>query len=196
MNNLKYFALSKHIPIISDEALSVIKTVIMANNYKTMLELGTAIGYSSIMLSDNLNYIETIEKKSALYEEALNQIALHQKENIIIARLGDALKLTPLKDKYDLIFIDAAKGQYINYFKRFQDYLNDGGAIITDNLNFHNLELEFVSKQTKKLLKKIDDFKSFLITNNDFETSFLDQGDGLSISIRKGAKDEIIINNP
>lgn len=195
MNKLKYFALSKHIPIISDEALKIIKEVIKENNYQTMLELGTAIGYSSIMLSSDLNYIETIEKKELLFEEALRQIKLNNKEAIITVRLGDALKITPLKDNYDLIFIDAAKGQYINYFKKFKQYLNEGGVIITDNLHFHNLELESVSKQTKKLIKKIADYKEFLINNEEFETKFIDQGDGLSIS-KKEVTNEIINNNP
>ncbi len=185
MNKLKYFALSKHIPIISDDALKVIENVIIKNNYKTMLELGTAIGYSSIMLSKHLTYIETIERNKLLYEEAIKQIKLYNKENIITARLDDALKVEPLKDKYDLIFIDAAKGQYINYFKRFKNYLSDYGVIITDNLNFHNLEIELVSKQTKKLINKIEEFKKFLTLNEEFETTFLNKGDGLSLSVKK-----------
>ncbi len=182
MNKFKYFALSKHIPIISDEALNIIKKVIIDNNYQTMLELGTAIGYSSVMLSSVLKEIETIERNKTLHEEALKQIKLYQKEQIITARLADALEVKPLKDKYDLIFIDAAKGQYKNYFNKFKSYLNDNGAIITDNLNFHNLELDEVSKQTRKLITKIEKFKQFLVDNEEFETQFINLGDGLSIS--------------
>lgn len=185
MNKLKYLALSKHIPIISDEALALIKEIIIANKYQTLLELGTAIGYSSIMLSETVKYLETIERNEVYYQEALKQIELYHKEKIITARLGDALTITPYKEGYDVIFIDAAKAQYLNFFKRYQNYLNENGVIITDNLNFHDLKLELVSKQTKKLIKKIATYRQFLINNEKFTTTFINKGDGLSISKRK-----------
>lgn len=185
MNKLKYYNLSKHIPIITDEALNYIKEIIKEKNFKSMLEIGTAYGYSSIMLSDCLTYIETIEVKEDYYKEAVKQITMANKENTIKPRLGDGLVLEPLINSYDLIFIDAAKGKYEDFFNKYKKYLSEEGLIITDNINFHNLDLKYVSKQTIKLIKKIEKFKEFLINNEDFETTFLNIGDGLSISKRK-----------
>jgi predicted O-methyltransferase YrrM len=93
--------------------------------------------------------------------------------------------------KYDMIFIDAAKGQYTKFFEKFKYFLNDGGVIISDNLKFHghvgnsaNIE----SKNLKSLVQKIESYIDFLKDNEEFDTEFFDIGDGLSVSVKKSAK--------
>jgi len=101
----------------------------------------------------------------------------------------DALDVNLSNDiKYDLIFIDAAKGQYTKFFEKFKYFLSDGGFIITDNIKFHGYvghsdELE--NGNLKSLVKKIEGYIDFLKNNNEFDTNFYDIGDGLSISVKK-----------
>lgn len=183
MKQIKLKALSHHIPILSDEGILFIKEQIKQRHLKSMLEIGTAIGYSSIAFSDDLQHITTLEREAHLYEMALKNIEDYQKTNIEVV-LIDALNYTPTQT-FDLIFIDAAKAQYERFFNRFSPYLNPGGVIICDNLNFHHLDKYEVSKQTRNLIRKIENFKTFLKNNPHFNTIINDVGDGMSISWRK-----------
>lgn len=183
MKQLKITALSHHIPILSDEGILFIKDQIKQRNIKTMLEIGTAIGYSSIAFSNDVLSITTLERDESLYLMALENIKAYHKDNIK-AILVDALDYEP-DQTYDLIFIDAAKAQYERFFNKYKNYLNKDGVIICDNLNFHHLNKKDVSKGTRNLLKKLEKFKTFLKTNNEFETFFTNIGDGMSVSWRK-----------
>lgn len=183
MKKLKLKALSHHIPILSDEGILFIKAQIKEKNLKTMLEIGSAIGYSSIALADDLEKITTLEREVTYHHMALENIKAYHKTNIK-AVLVDALEYVP-DETYDLIFIDGAKAQYERFFNRYKAYLNIGGIIICDNLNFHHLEQNEVSKGTRNLLRKLEKFKLFLKNNKEFETSFFEVGDGLSVSWRK-----------
>jgi len=170
-------------PIVSDEGLLFLIKQIKNNNVKEVLEIGSGIGYSAIMLEDYVNKITTIEKNIYIYKIASMNIEKYSNGKIILHN-SDALDLE-LKDTYDLIFIDAAKAQYKKIFNKFKNNLKSNGIIICDNLNFHNLNPNEVSKNTKALLRKIANFKEFLKTNKDFETTFTNRGDGMSISRRK-----------
>lgn len=180
MKTFKIKALSHHIPILSDEGILFIREAILKYNIKSMLEIGTAIGYSSIVLSEHLESIDTLEREESLYIEAKKNIQEYQKSNITPI-LVDAKNYTPTR-KYDLIFIDAAKAQYEYFFTKYSAYLNKGGIIICDNLNFHHLSKDEVSKGTRNLLKKLEKFKEFLKNNPNFITEFSDVGDGMSLS--------------
>ena len=103
--------------------------------------------------------------------------------------LADALEIDiNLLGKYDLIFIDAAKAQYINFFNKFKVLLNDNGVILTDNLLFHGLVLEkdtIESRNLRQLVKKIDNYNYWLMEQNDFDTTIYNIGDGIALSIKK-----------
>lgn len=182
-SNLKKEAILKDIPIITDETLEFIVELIKTNNVKTILEIGSAIGYSSIMFSSYVDTITTIERNEDLAKEAISNIKKHNLENKIEVIFADALTAT-ITDKYDMIFIDGAKAQYKKFFEKYQDNLNENGIIICDNLNFHNLDITKVSRSTRQLIKKLNDFKNYLKDHQDFDTSFYDNGDGLSVSRR------------
>jgi|SRR5690554_1290158 len=182
-SELKQLALQMKFPIVSDEGLLFLIKQIKNNNVKEVLEIGSGIGYSAIMLEDYVNKITTIEKNIYIYKIASMNIEKYSNGKIILHN-SDALDLE-LKDTYDLIFIDAAKAQYKKIFNKFKNNLKSNGIIICDNLNFHNLNPNEVSKNTKALLRKIANFKEFLKTNKDFETTFTNRGDGMSISRRK-----------
>ncbi len=186
ITNLEIYAKENNVPIIQKEGLNFLIEYIKQNNVKTILEIGTAIGYSSInmaLVSDDIQ-ITTIERNEKMYKQAIKNIKDFNLENRINVIYGDALD-TVIQDKYDLIFIDAAKAQYIKFFEKYKQNLQMNGTIITDNLNFHGLALhpeEIHSKNLKALVRKINNYKYFLINNKEFQTVFYEIGDGIAVS--------------
>lgn len=186
ITNLEIYAKENNVPIIQKEGLNFLIEYIKKNNVKSILEIGTAIGYSAInmaLISDDIQ-ITTIERNEKMYKEAIQNIKNFNLENRINVIYGDALETT-VEGKYDLIFIDAAKAQYIKFFERYKQNLQINGAIITDNLNFHGLAShpeEIHSKNLKALVKKINKYKEFLINKDDFSTKFYETGDGIAVS--------------
>ena len=186
MDRLEKYAKENNIPIMQKDGILFLKDYIKNNDIKTILEIGSAIGYSAInmaLVDKNIKII-TIEKDINRYKEAIKNIKLFNLENQIKIILGDA-KETKIDEQFDLIFIDAAKAQYISFFEKYKHNLNDNGVIITDNLNFHGLtdsNVEIKSKNLKALVKKINNYKDFLKNNPEFTTEFINIGDGISIS--------------
>ena len=183
---LEKYAEENNVPIIQKEGLNFILNYIKENKVKKILEIGTAIGYSAInmaLIDENIK-ITTIERNKEMFSLATKNIKdfnLEKRINIIYA---DALE-AEIKDKYDLIFIDAAKAQYIKFFEKYKSNLKENGAIITDNLNFHGLANnpeEIHSKNLKALVRKINNYKEFLKENKEFKTNFYEKGDGISVS--------------
>lgn len=186
INTLEIYAKENNVPIIQKEGLNFLIEYIKNNNVKTILEIGTAIGYSSInmaLISNDIK-ITTIERNKNMYEKAIKNIKDFNLENRINVIFGDALE-TNIQGKYDLIFIDAAKAQYIKFFEKYKHNLHKEGTIITDNLNFHGLAVhpdEIHSKNLKALVRKINNYKEFLIENKEFHTTFYETGDGIAVS--------------
>ena len=187
-NELRVFAKENNVPIIQDEGLHLLRQVIMLKNAKNILEIGTAIGYSAIQMAKLDSYVDTIEINVDSYNLAINNINRANLSDKINVFLDDALliDLSKLK-KYDLIFIDAAKAQYINFFNKFKVLLNDNGVIVTDNLLFHGLVLEenIESRNLRQLVGKIKKYNEWLLDQTDFDTTIYNIGDGMAISIKK-----------
>lgn len=183
--DLKEYAKAHNIPIITDDGLLFLKTLIKDNNVKNILEIGTAIGYSALNMASYNTNVVSLEKDEALYNIALENIKQYNYEDKVCVILHDATKDYQFTKKFDLIFIDGAKAQYIKFFTNFKDYLNPKGIIVTDNLSFHNLKPENVNRHTRQLLRKIESFKTFLKENQDYETIFYNIGDGMSVSKRR-----------
>ena len=185
---MKEYAVQNKVPILKDESLMFILDYIVHNEVRSILEIGTAIGYSSInmaLLNKDIK-ITTIERDPKMYEEAIKNIKDNSLDNQIEVILADALTVD-LNKKYDLIFIDAAKAQYIKFFEKFKYNLNEKGVIITDNLLFHGLVAKkdtIESKNLRSLVTKIDNYVKFLKDNQEFSTIFYEIGDGLSVTRR------------
>ena len=187
---IEKYAKEENIPIMQKSGIEFLENYIRENNVKTILEIGTAIGYSSIRMASISKDIKitTVERDEDRYKIACENFKNFNLQDQIDIILNDALDIE-LKDKYDLIFIDAAKAQNIKFFEKFKNNLNKEGTIITDNLNFHGLTdkvEEIKSKNLRALVRKINNYKEFLIQNREFKTEFLDIGDGISISIKRG----------
>lgn len=185
LNELKLKALENQIPILSDDGLLFLVKTILDHKVKTILEIGSAVGYSAIAMVVHTNAsVVTIERDEARYLQAVENVKSFGLESKIKVLLQDALT-EDVSGLYDCIFIDAAKAQYEKFFLKYQNQLTENGFIITDNLNFHHLDITKVKRGTRNLIKRLNGFKTFLQENKEFETSFTDIGDGMSVSVRK-----------
>jgi len=187
---MKEYAYDENVPIMSDDGIMYLIDYIGKCNIKNILEIGAAIGYSAIMMascSPDIT-ITTIERDEKRYLEAVKNIKKAKLEDRINILYSDAFDVK-LEEKFDLIFIDAAKAQSINFFEMFEKNLKDRGTIITDNMNFHGLVDEdpenIKSRNLRQLVRKIKKYKDFLENNELYDTEFLDIGDGLAVSIKK-----------
>ena len=187
---LKKYAKENNIPIMMDDGIDFLTSLISQRKIKNILEVGTAIGYSAIMMAlvdDNIK-ITSIEKDRERYFEAIKNIKKFNLEDRITLIYNDALE-TKLKNKYDLIFIDAAKSKNQDIFEHFSKNLNDKGIVVTDNLSFHG----YVNKKTNEiknrnirgLVRKIKNYISFLNQNDEYKTVFYEIGDGMSVTTKK-----------
>ena len=186
---IKKKSLDDKVPIIQDDSIEYINNYIKENNIKNILELGTATGYSAIMMaSSNDVHVTSIERDESRYLEAVKNVKACNLEDKITLIFKDALEVE-LDDKYDLIFIDAAKGQNIKFFTKYEKNLTNNGTIITDNMLFHGYvemnEEEITSKNIRGIVRKIKDYMDFLYSNNEYDTELLHIGDGLFVSKRR-----------
>ncbi|MDV3198171.1 MAG: hypothetical protein Q8888_00710 [Vigna little leaf phytoplasma] len=179
LSKLRIFSLTNNIPIITDETMNFLQQVLIDNHFLDILEIGTAIGYSALAMSNKNNIIHTIEKDYTLACLAKQFLSSFYPSIKVI--WADAL-IYKVKQKYDFIFIDAAKVQYYKLFQKYNCYLKPHGMIICDNLNFGYRDIKFLTRSRKRIIQKLYEFKQFLKTNKDFDNYFLNIGDGLSIS--------------
>lgn len=189
INELEEYAKENNIPIMLKDGIEYLCNYIKNNNILTILEIGSAIGYSSIkmaLVNPNIKII-TIEKDHNRYLQAIKNIHKFNLDNQITILNEDALEST-ITSKFDLIFIDASKGNNINFFNKYKYNLNDFGVIITDNLSFHGLvenEELIKTKNQRGLVKKIKNYLLFLKNNQEFDTIYVPVGDKISISTLK-----------
>lgn len=186
---LEEYAKENNIPIMERDGIEFMLKYIQENDIQNILEIGTAIGYSAIrmaLLNPNI-HVTTIERDEKRYLEAIKNIKDFHLENQITVIFDDAFDVT-LNQQYDLIFIDAAKSQYIKFFEKFQKNLKEHGVIISDNLDFHGLvnsSQEGLSRNVRGLVRKLKSYISYLEENQSYETTFYKIGDGISISKRR-----------
>ena len=191
INEAYDYALKNNVPIITDDGLLCLLNIIKISKAKSILEVGTAIAYCAMHMADLSDdmHIDTIERKKDMYNIALDNVKKANMENKINLIFGDALDVEIDENvKYDLIFIDAAKSQYIKFFEKYEKYLNPGGIIVSDNLLFHGLienETAEVGKDLRAMLRKIRNYNEWLKNNDQYDTTFLRIGDGMAISIKK-----------
>lgn len=188
---MEKYAIDNNVPIIEKKSIAFIMKYIKNNNVLNVLEIGSAIGYSAILMASSTKDVQvtTIERDEVRYMECLKNVKKCGMEKKINVVFQDALELNLSEElRYDLIFIDAAKGQYTKFFEKYKNYLNPGGAIITDNIKFHG----YVGESSKldkgnlrSLVEKIENYVEFLENNPEFDTKFYDIGDGLSVSTWK-----------
>ena len=190
IKEIKKEAKENKVPIMEDDGIDFLTTFIIKHQIKNVLEIGTAVGYSAIMmaLANPKVKITSIERDEKRYLEAVKNIKKLGLENRITLLLRDALTVK-WQDTIDLVFIDAAKAQNIKFFELFSRNLQDGGYIITDNMYFHGLveknEKEIESHNVRGIVRKIKEYINFLKENEDYETTIMPIGDGIAVSKKR-----------
>lgn len=194
IKEMEKYAEEENIPIMQKRGMTFLCKFIKKNNIKKILEIGTAIGYSAINMAlvDEDIQVVSIERNQEKYIEAIKNIKKCDLDKRISLILGDALDIE-LQDKYDMIFIDAAKGQYLNFFNKYKDNLVDDGFIVSDNIEFHgyveNYE-QIENRNLRQLVGKLKKYIDFLNNNEEFETKFYKVGDGIAITYKKDIVNE------
>lgn len=183
------YADENDVPIMQNEGIAFLIMLLNVKKPLRILEIGSAIGFSSSIMALNSNAtIDTIERDIKMITECKkNHLELGLTERINLIE-GDALDtLETIKDKkYDFIFIDAAKAQYIKFFEMYSPLLNDDGIILSDNLYFHDLLFEEVNnRDLRQLVRKVGKYNDFLLNHPEFETHIFKIGDGVGVSTRK-----------
>lgn len=182
-------ARKRGIPLMLDDGMDFMLDYIYKNNVKSILEIGSAIGWSSMkmaLVSSDISVV-TIEKDIDRYNEAFCNINDMNLSSRISIYNMDACEFETDK-KFDLIFIDASKGKNKLFFEKFCNNLTEKGVIITDNLSFHGLvqnDSLIKTKNQRGLVNKIKDYIAFLENNTEYVTEFINIGDGISISKKK-----------
>lgn len=181
---LKNICINNNIPIIRDNTLDLILDWIKNNDIYSILEIGTAYGYSSLAFSMNekINFIETIEKNFNNYKIAIDFISPLKIEKLNLLNI-DAFEYETNK-KFDLIFIDGPKSNQIKLFNKYLHFLSDNGVIFIDNLylnKIRNIPEESKTNSQKNIIKKVDEFVNYLKSQKSWKFELIDIDDGVGI---------------
>lgn len=188
--NMQGFAKTNKVPIITPEVAQLISVICKIKKPKNILELGTAIGYSAIILAKEMEKggeITTIEKSPEMISLAKEFIKKAGFENNIKIIGGDALEvLKYLNGSYDLIFLDAAKGHYIDFLPHLLRLLNKGGVLVSDNILYKGMVADdkLVVRRKITIVRRLREYLSKITSIDELETTILPIGDGVSVSYK------------
>ena len=184
---IKEYALERHIPIIMDDTLEVIEKYLKENAPKKILEIGAAVGYSAMCFSEFLSdggSIDTIEREEERIAEAKENFKKVGVQDIITLYEGDAVEILPtLTEKYDMVFIDAAKGKYPFFLNQALRMLNKNGIIFADNILYKGYVMSDYNKHKQRTaVRNLREYIKEVMENPELKTEILEVGDGLAIS--------------
>ena len=192
-NAIEKEALADGVPIIRKEMGNLLKVLLLLKQPQKILEVGTAVGYSSILMSENMPQncrITTIENYEKRIPVAKNNFKRAGKEEVITLLEGDAMDiLKELDGTYDFIFMDAAKGQYINFLPELLRLMPAGGLLISDNVLQEGDIVESrygVTRRNRTIHTRMREYIYTLTHAEQLETSIVPIGDGITLSVKKG----------
>lgn len=191
LNELERFAIETNVPIIRSQMQSFLKLLLAIKQPKQILEVGTAIGFSALLMSEygpencRITTIEKYEKRIPLAKENFKRAG---KEDQIVLLEGDAVEiLKKLDGPYDFIFMDAAKGQYIHFLPDILDLMPIGGLLISDNVLQDGDVLESryaVTRRDRTIHSRMREYLYELKHNEQLQTDILPIGDGVTVSVK------------
>ncbi|WP_461204504.1 O-methyltransferase [Clostridium sp. DL1XJH146] len=194
LDDLENYAHINNVPIVQKEVANLIRFIISIKKPIKILELGTAIGYSSILMnieSKNNSKITTIERSDKMYDIAVENIKKYNMDKSINVIKGDCLDvIQALNQKFDLIFIDAGKGHYNHYLPHCLRLLKDDGMIISDNVLFRGMVAsdDLVIRRKITIVKRMREYLEEISIREDLNTTILPIGDGVAITLRRNNK--------
>ncbi|MGL4425204.1 MAG: O-methyltransferase [Cetobacterium sp.] len=181
---MEAFALENNVPIITKEVAKYLEFLVSSHNFKNILEIGTAIGYSGTIMGriakKNGGNLTTIEIDEIRYSQALENFEKANLLDSVNLILGDGtVEVKKLNEKFDFIFIDASKGHYMEFFNDSFTRLSDNGMIFIDNIMFRGYLYKEYPKRFKTIVRRLDEFITYLSQNHDFV--LLPFGDGIGL---------------
>ena len=193
LSTMEQFAKEHHIPIMELVAIESLLQFLRMQQPKSILEVGSAIGYSAIRMAYTLPeaVITTIEKDESRFQLASDYLEQAELTSRIQLLHGDALEIDVdsfSKTNYDALFIDAAKGQYQRFFEKYSPLVPSGGVIYCDNMLMHGfteIDIQEVPRRKRTMVRNLQHFTKWLMNHEEYETTFLPIGDGITISIKR-----------
>lgn len=189
---IEKYALETFVPIIRKEMESFLKVILTIKQPKHILEIGTGIGYSAILMSENINdeaTITTIENYEKRIEIAQNNIIKYKMKDKIKLMKGDALEILPtINQQFDFIFMDAAKAQYINFLPHVLRLLKKDGILLSDNVlqDGDIIESRFaITRRNRTIHSRMREYLYTIKNNSELETTIIPIGDGITLSVKK-----------
>lgn len=197
LDKLEQHALERHVPIIRRSTQQILRFLMAVSQPKEILEVGTAIGFSGIFMLEYLNrfrpdgHLTTIEKVSYRIEEAAGHFKAAGFDKQVTQMCGDAKEILPCLvsqgNTYNLIFMDAAKGQYIHFYPAIKELLSTGGLLVSDNVLQDGTIIQprySITRRDRTIHARMREYLYTLSHDEDFETITLPMGDGLTLSYK------------
>ncbi|MEK4386623.1 O-methyltransferase [Solibacillus sp. FSL W7-1464] len=189
---MERFAEQNHVPIMQLAGIESLNQILRIQNPKSILEIGTAIGYSAIRMAQALpqSHIVTIERDVSRVQYAKEFIARSEVANRIQVIEGDALEvdMDSLPATFDAVFIDAAKGQYMKFFEKYASLVPSGGVLYIDNMYMHglsDLDIKEVPRRKRTMIRNLKTFSDWIMAHPDYSSAFFPVGDGLLICLKR-----------
>ncbi|MCI5997630.1 MAG: O-methyltransferase [Peptoniphilaceae bacterium] len=187
---MEFYAQQNAVPIIEVEVARFLEFLVMLKKPKRILEIGTAIGYSALIMNKaypkcKITTIEIDEKNFLKAKEFVRLAGCEKNIDIIYADANDALDF--ISKKYDMIFMDAAKGQYISFFEKSIEKLNKDGILVSDNILFRGLVAKEKNDIRRKstIVRRLREFLTMITNDEKFTTTIVPIDDGMAISYKK-----------
>ena len=182
---IEEYAAKNFVPIARKDFVELFKDLIIKNNFHDILEIGSAIGYTTVNLAllENV-YVTTIEYNDARYELCMENIKDFNVEDKVLAIHDDALNVF-ISQKFDVIFIDAAKAKNIKFFEKYEIYHKDNGIIIIDNIELNDFKKNVSPKKAKFYKGKINELKEYIASLTNYDVCYSEIGDGIAILKKK-----------
>jgi len=188
---MEQYAQTHHVPIMQLSGIEALSQLLRIQNPKSILEIGTAIGYSAIRMAKALpnTSIVTIERDTNRVEVAKQFIAKSNVESQITVIEGDALEVEIDRNStFDAVFIDAAKGQYMKFFEKYSPLVPSGGVLYIDNMYMHglsDLDIKEVPRRKRTMIRNLKQFSDWIMQHPDYTSAFFPIGDGLLICLKR-----------
>lgn len=190
LSKLEEYAHENNVPIVQPEVAQLLRVLLKNNKPQSILEVGTAIGYSALVMAEVTKdtIITTIERNEDMIYLAKNNISNSEYCDRIQILEGDAEEILPnIKEKYDFIFLDAAKGQYIEFFKHCSNLLKAGGMIVSDNVLYKGMVAtdELVVRRKKTIVKRLRNYLHYINELEGYTSCVLPLGDGVALTYKE-----------
>ncbi len=191
LRELEDYAKLNHVPIVHPEVAQLLKVLIKIKGAKRILEIGTAIGYSSIIMAQSMEKdgkVVTIERRQDMVEKAKKNITNLNLQRQIEILEGEANDILPkLNNKFDFIFVDAAKGKYMEYFPYCINLIKDEGVIVSDNVLFKGMVAnnDLVIRRKKTIVRRMREYIDKILNDCMLDSCIIPIGDGVAVSYKR-----------